>query len=587
MEITPDKQKIVGLVEQANLGKLCLPQFQRDFVWPRDQVADLLRSILRRYFIGSVLLLRCDPNLPPFKSRFFIGSNPTLRDPKPEMLVLDGQQRITALLYAMTAPEEPFLKGMNKRLWFFVDLMKMIADPDDDDIVVSFPKKELNGLDKVEAQYQQYMLPCTKLMRAQDFHSWRDGLDDWLREKNPSEHERFRKELRDKWTEIATDFQTRMAAVIELPLVAENDTEALGRVCAIFEKLNTTGVSLSVYDLLTARLYRSNIDLHELWDEASQKNKFLREWSEGDSDKDNFGVLMLRTLALLRGFDPKPRFIINLNPENFKEDWLKAVDAVEQALKMLAQLHEDGFGVFDQKWIPGMSLLPILSALRYEIESRRLGEGPRNDLRRWYWSNVFLERYSSAVESKSRKDYSEFLAYWTKGGNVPGVFLEANASIGGEGFNLKSTYTQGSSTYRGVFCLMAIEGARDWRRGEHIQLQELQDHHIYPRNFLKKQGLEDRQKVNCILNRTLISDETNNKIKDKAPGDYIVSKEIFGGELKDELLAGHFVSSAAKANLKKADGNSKDETLKLYEEFKELREKTIVEKIRRVCGVKK
>jgi hypothetical protein len=154
MEITPDKQKIVGLVEQANLGKLCLPQFQRDFVWPRDQVADILRSILRRYFIGSVLLLRCDPNLPPFKSRFFIGANPTLKDPKPEMLVLDGQQRITALLYAMTGPEEPFLKGMNKRLWFFVDLMKMITDRDDDDIVVSFPKKELNGLDNLEKQYQ-------------------------------------------------------------------------------------------------------------------------------------------------------------------------------------------------------------------------------------------------------------------------------------------------------------------------------------------------------------------------------------------------------------------------------------------------
>ena len=49
MEIIPDKRKIVGLVEQAYEGKLCLPNFQRDFVWRREEVADLVRSIVRRF----------------------------------------------------------------------------------------------------------------------------------------------------------------------------------------------------------------------------------------------------------------------------------------------------------------------------------------------------------------------------------------------------------------------------------------------------------------------------------------------------------------------------------------------------------
>ena len=55
---------------------------------------------------------------------------------------------------------------------------------------------------------------------------------------------------------------------MELPRVDDSDSESIGRVCAIFEKLNSTGVDLSVYDLLTARLYRSGIRLHDLWDEA-------------------------------------------------------------------------------------------------------------------------------------------------------------------------------------------------------------------------------------------------------------------------------------------------------------------------------
>lgn len=47
MNVIPDKRSIVGLVKDANDGKLCLPDFQRDFVWPRDLVADLVRSIYR------------------------------------------------------------------------------------------------------------------------------------------------------------------------------------------------------------------------------------------------------------------------------------------------------------------------------------------------------------------------------------------------------------------------------------------------------------------------------------------------------------------------------------------------------------
>jgi uncharacterized protein with ParB-like and HNH nuclease domain len=60
MEIIPDKRQVIRLVEQAHEGKICLPNFQRDFVWTREEVADLVRSMVRGYFIGSLLLLRCD-----------------------------------------------------------------------------------------------------------------------------------------------------------------------------------------------------------------------------------------------------------------------------------------------------------------------------------------------------------------------------------------------------------------------------------------------------------------------------------------------------------------------------------------------
>src|SRR5439155_1827603 len=105
MEIIPDKRKVVGLIEQAYEGKICLPNFQRDFVWTRAEVADLVRSIIRGYYIGSLLLLRCDPNRPPFAPMFLRGTRPERVDPRPELLILDGQQRLSALIYALTAPD--------------------------------------------------------------------------------------------------------------------------------------------------------------------------------------------------------------------------------------------------------------------------------------------------------------------------------------------------------------------------------------------------------------------------------------------------------------------------------------------------
>src|SRR5437660_489362 len=102
MDIIPDKRKVVGLVEQAYAGKICLPNFQRDFIWTREEVADLVRSILRGYFIGSLLLLRCDPADPPFAPVFLRGAKPPLREPRPELLILDGQQRLSSLIYALT-----------------------------------------------------------------------------------------------------------------------------------------------------------------------------------------------------------------------------------------------------------------------------------------------------------------------------------------------------------------------------------------------------------------------------------------------------------------------------------------------------
>jgi len=81
-------ETIRRLVEKASLGELDIPEFQREFVWTKDQVADLLDSLIKGYPIGSLLIW----DLNEYTSGRY------LEDEKREKeWIVDGQQRIMSL----------------------------------------------------------------------------------------------------------------------------------------------------------------------------------------------------------------------------------------------------------------------------------------------------------------------------------------------------------------------------------------------------------------------------------------------------------------------------------------------------------
>lgn len=589
MEITPDKKKLSSLVEKAYEGTLCLPNFQRDFVWSKDAIADLIRSILRGYFLGSLLLLDCDPKNPPFAPLSLRGAKPKTVALRPSQLILDGQQRLTSLLYAMYAPDLG-LKGSRRPRRFFVDLELLTSNPEDDGIVFAMTSTEIKkeGLDTKEGQWRRRQVPVTSLVSDAAFLKWRDGIDDWLSDHQPSEHQQFREVWRDKWTSAVQSLLSFEIPVVTLPMVRDDDHDAVARICAIFEKLNSTGMDLSVYDLLTARLYRSSIDLHALWEEAVSKNERLKKWSDGKADTNNFGVHVLRTMALMRGLEPKAKILINLEPKNFEDDWRRASAALDRALELMTHFGDDGFGVFEPKWLPGFGLLPVFAALRAHLEDHKLGDSARKDLRRWYWCSVFLERYSSSVDTRARRDYQDLTTLWGDGKAVPEVFSQADARIGSPGYTIRQSESSSSSIYSGVFCILALNGAEDWKLGETIALHELNDHHIFPQSYLQKRGLEGKKNQatrNTILNRTLISEETNQLIKAKAPHTYLRSQDVFPDGFAGRVEPHFITESALTAMESAAEDSDSVEALKAFESFTIEREKAIVMEIRRRCGV--
>jgi hypothetical protein len=97
-------------------------------------------------------------------------------------------------------------------------------------------------------------------------------------------------------------------------------------------------------------------------------------------------------------------------------------------------------------------------------------------------------------------------------------------------------------------CLSALKGARDFRIDDAITLHTLDDHHIFPKNYLAKHyknsdlKLTDSQ-INCVLNRTLISDVTNRKISNKAPSIYLNDPALIDIDQREAILRHHYINA--------------------------------------------
>jgi len=310
-----------------------------------------------------------------------------------------------------------------------------------------------------------------------------------------------------------------------------------------------------------------DIDLHALWDGAVENNPLLEEFSDGETSA--YGVYMLRTIALLRGLEVKASALVNLSPKDFERDWQTAVEATEQALTRIKTVNADGFGVISLGWQPYSTLVPVMAAALASAAKAQKPHLAYADIKCWYWSSVFLERYAGSVDSTTYRDAMDLLGRQADSSKRPAIFDEAVKEVlDNSSFGLRWV-ARNNSVYKGVMNLVAMNGARDFENNDGISFHELEDHHIFPRAFLRdRYGIKD-EAVNTILNRTLITSKANRRISRKNPSQYL--KDTIPGEHREAILRSHLIGPEAQAAMERDD----------YEAFLVAREKEIVSVIRK------
>lgn len=492
-----------GLLESVKNGEIVLPDFQRSFIWEPEDVRELISSVIGNYFIGSMLMMNCSRDESPFALRLIEGVeeiNPNVKIQSLVKILLDGQQRTTALFYALHELNIP-LKGRKSPHRFFINLEKALNEEWDEavEIVSIGDKKRYKKL----SSDTNLFIPLSLFKDIGELG------------KRYRDHENFSKII-----EFANKFLNYQIHVVELP----NNTN-LNKIVEIFERINRTGEPLSIFDLVTARLYKYGIKLRNLLENADKKYEFIK-------DKKVPPEFILKVIALIRGKEPKRKNLLELSPDNFEKDWKEACRFLENAYKRLTDL-KNGYGVLDfKKWIPYSTMIVPLAALLHFIEKEKLdNEFAYNKINIWYWSSVFLNRYDQAVDTTSWEDFKD-VRDWIKENKVPDFIQKININK----IDLDID-RQSSATYRGIINLITLKGALDFKTGQPPQfnLEKVQDDHIFPKSIFK----EDK-----IANRTIIT--TNQSKINKKPSEYFKERiKELGEEKVKFILSTHLIPPEA------------------------------------------
>ena len=555
----PDHVSLANMVGRLREGRYVIPDFQRDFEWEPWDIRELMSSIFRDYYIGSLLLWKGkNENFEALSCEAIYGFEGG--DGRTD-IVLDGQQRLTAMYYAFMAPNKPVSKRRRNRFLYFIKVDRFMDEAYDDAFIYDWTRRGLNLLGDRARQFEEHMFPLSIVgAGGWELPNWVQGYEKHWREAaetlegTEAESAAFHAENAKKFGEHLKDI-TEQYQISYIDL--DRDLE-LDKVCDIFTQMNSRGVRLDIFDLLNALLRPKEIRLRQdLWREASPRLEF--------AEAERMNVYVLQVMSILRQAYFSPKYLYNLipgsprqvrepdgtlrsevlvaDPIEFKNLWHEAVEALERALNLVR--HPQEFGAISPQYLPYAAILPAFAAL--QVEAVRLPAERRLDAQRkirlWYWASVFTNRYSGAVESTAAQDYREIKAWYIDDNAEPGLISEFERDIGN--LDLRRETRRGTSVYNGIFNLLVLNGARDWISGSAPQHGDLDDHHIVPKSLGSEYALSTS--IDTILNRTPLTSKTNREvIRDRLPNEYL--PELIATNGKDEMiriLESHFISARA------------------------------------------
>ena len=541
-------RRITSLMATVHSGNTQLPDFQRGWVWDDNRIKALIASITNGYPVGAAMFLEYGNENIRFKYRVIEGS-PSIGI-VPDELILDGQQRLTSIYTALYS-EDPVKtrtdKGQEIKRFYYIDMVKaidssidridaVISVPENRQVTSEFGRKIDLDLSTPDCEFEKKLFPLNIILDPNKYAKWQLGF---------MQHYSFDPAA----SKLFTDFLTKVIVPMgqyTIPVITLDKNTPKEAVCQVFENVNTGGVSLTVFELVTAVFAMDDFELRKDWERRQQ------QFFDGDILSVVSATDFLTACTLLSSYKKK-EVDVNAVVSCKKKDVL-GLTLTEY--KKYADILSEGFvnaekilqeeRIFSSKDLPYTTqLIPFAVLCTILADNNRIKiTSIKDKLKQWYWCGVFGEMYGGANETRYVYDVVGVMAWIEDSSIIPRTIQESYFNPG----RLLSLQSRLSAAYKGVMALILKNHCKDFISGREMDFavyksESIDIHHIFPRDYCEKKGYS-KTKWNSIVNKTPLSYSTNREIGGIAPSQYLARIERKGqvsSDVLDSYLESHFI----------------------------------------------
>ena len=519
------------LLEEVNTGKTQLPEFQRDWTWDDNRIRGILASLSQGYPMGAIMRLQYgNPDI-KFKYRTIQGVGE--KEVIPDFLVLDGQQRLTSI-YQATYSQKPVAtktdKGKEIERYYYLSMEKcmdenedrldaVIAVPPDRKIKENFDRDIKLDLSNQDKEYEHKMFPVNIVFDSNALMKWQFGYMMHYSGQNEA-------------VKLLEDFQREVITTIisyKLPVITLSKETPREAVCKVFENVNTGGVPLTVFELVTATYATREFNLRDDWKVCKKQIRGIDDTLRTDLLDGIDETTFLTAVALYTSYvdkqagkigavSCKKKDVLNLTFESYVANRDQVLLGFRIARDFLLKYQY----VFRQRDLPYTTqLIPLAAICAFLGKSKCNEANTIAILSRWYWCGILGEMYGGANETRYANDIEdvvdEVLQRPSQSRTVNSAFFSAT--------RLLTLRTRLSAAYKGIMALLYKAKCRDFMNDTTIDivnsmLEAPDIHHIFPEAYCEKMGIK-QQRYNSIVNKTPILPATNRSIGGNAPSEYI------------------------------------------------------------------
>jgi hypothetical protein len=249
--------------------------------------------------------------------------------------------------------------------------------------------------------------------------------------------------------------------------------------------------------------------------------------------------VILRVMSVLALRSPNhPRLLELKTAAEWQDAWTKTEEAIKRALDFLRQ----DAGIPMRSLLPTEYVLLVPAAFLHRTGGVFASPEERDQLRRWIYLASAFGHYSGSVETRLAQDVA--LIYSDDRGSILPALVQSAQEPRTPETKLTGADLRGKtirSPFNHLLQLAALHNdAKTWWSHHSIAHDPeskglaIERHHIFPRNWLKRNGLQGHPDTDTLANLAFLSKHDNIRISDEDPASYLAGADQ--GELEGQWV---------------------------------------------------